>query len=120
MAEQQEIINPKYTQLFVPTVGGINMVKCNKSREVYKYIKVGRYYVIELPDTKTILNVVCKFSALNSADMTIQSAYVNAKRDSEFDDYTVSYQYDEYDSIHYTSFNYREKCNLYVSIDDLF
>jgi len=120
MAEQQEIINPNFTQLFVPAVGGINMVKCNKSREVYKYIKVGRNYVIELPDTNTILNVVCKFSALNSADMTILSASVDAVRDRELDDFTVSYQYDEFDSIHFTSFNYRERCNLYVSIDDLF
>jgi hypothetical protein len=120
MSEQTEIINPVYTEIFIPAVAGINMVQCNKSSDVYKFIKTGTKYVIELPDSKTILNVECTYAAIRAADMQIRSVFINAKRDRDSDGCTISYQYENFDSIHYTSLSYREKCIVYVSVDDLF
>jgi hypothetical protein len=117
--KKQEITNPDFTPVYVPLVHGINMIQCNKSSDVYKFIRKGKKYVIELPDTKTILNVVCTSAAIAAADMKINSVYVNGNCDPEFEEHTFSYQYEHFDSIHYTSFSYREKCIVYISIDDL-
>lgn len=120
MAEVQEIINPDFSLVCVPIVAGINMVQCNKSRDVVNFIKTGKRYVIELPDTKTILNVQCTYAAIKAADMKIITAFINGKRDHDSEDCTISYRYEHFDSIHYTSFGYREKCIVYISVDDLF
>lgn len=120
MTDKQEIVNPCFTEEFVPNFIGKNMVKCNKSSNVYKFIKTGNKYVIELPDTKRILNVECTYAAFRAADMRIKSDYIDGKKNPDEEEYTFSYQYDKYDSIHYTSFAYREKCNVYISVDDLF
>jgi hypothetical protein len=120
MSEQTEIINPFYTETFIPAISGINMVRCNKSSDVYKFIKTGTNYVIELPDSKTILNVRCTYAAIRAADMQIRSAFINAKRDKDSDGCTISYQYEHFDTINYSSLSYREKCIVYVSVDDLF
>jgi hypothetical protein len=120
MTDQQEIINPNFSEVLVPEVSGKNMVQCNKSSNVYKFIKTGKRYMIELPDTNTILNVECTFAAIRAADMRIKSVFVNGKKDPDEEEYTFSYQYDQFDSIHYTSFAYREKCIVYISMDDLF
>jgi hypothetical protein len=120
MAEVQEIINADFTMAYVPETDGINMVKCNKMEDVYNFIKTGKKYVIELPDTKTILNVQCTYAAIKAADMKIITAFINGKRDHDSEDCTISYRYEHFDSIHYTSFSYREKCNVYISVNDLF
>jgi hypothetical protein len=120
MAEVQEIINPDFTMVYVPETAGTNMVRCNKAGNVHNFIKTGKKYVIELPDTKTILNVQCTYAAIRAADMRIITAFINGKRDHDSEDCTISYQYEHFDSIHYTSFAYREKCNVYISVDDLF
>jgi hypothetical protein len=116
----REIINPDFTTVYVPEMGGINMVQCNKSGEVRKFIRTGTHYVIELPDTQTILNVECSGTGINAADMKIVSAFINSKRSLDDEDYVFSYQYEHFDAIHYTSFNYREKCKVYISVNDLF
>jgi len=120
MAEQQEIINPDFTQVFVPAIAGTNMVRCNKSTDVYKFIKAGKRYVIELPDTQTILNVLCTGTGVLAADMRIKSEYINCEKNNDEEEYTFSYQYQHFDSIYYTSFDYREKCIVYISLDELF
>jgi hypothetical protein len=120
MAAVQEITNPDFTSKTCVLMGGKNMVQCNKSSDTYKFIKTGKNYVIELPDTKTILTVKCTYAAIRAADMYIITAYVDGKRDPSSETCTISYQYENFDSIHYTSFSYREKCLVYISIDDLF
>jgi hypothetical protein len=115
-----EIINPNFTEVYIPSIAGVNMVRCNKSSDVHKFIKTGKRYVIELPKTKTILNVECTGAAFRAADMKIKSVFVNDKKNPDDEDYTFSYQYENFDSIYYTSFDYREKCIVYISIDDLF
>jgi hypothetical protein len=120
MSTKPEIINPNFQPVYVSTMSGINMIRCNKSCDVYKFINTGKKYVIELPDSKTILNVECTYAAMRAADMKINSVYVNDELKVDDEDYSISYQYEHFDSINYTSFAYREKCIIYISVDDLF
>jgi hypothetical protein len=120
MTEPQEIVNPNFITKTCEFMNGKNMLQCNKSSSTYKFIKTGKKYVIELPDTKTILNVECTFAAIRAADMKIISAFVDGKRDYDSETCTFSYQYENFDSVNYTSFKYREKCIVYVSVEDLF
>ena len=120
MSEHRGIINPNFIELSVLYMDGINMIHCNKSSDVYKFINTGKKYVIELPDTKTILNVECTGTGICAADMKIKSLFINSKKSYDKEEYTFSYQYNNFDSIHYTSFDYREKCIVYISIGDLF
>jgi hypothetical protein len=115
-----EIINPDFNSKTCIFIDGKNMVQCNKSSETYKFIKTGKNYVIELPNTKTILNVKCSYAAVRAADMEIVTAYVDGKRDQNSEDCTISYKYENFASINYTSFSYSEKCIIYIAIDDLF
>lgn len=103
----------------VLNLNGKNMVRCNNNSKVYKYIKTGRKYVIELPDTKTILNVKCVYAAILAADMKIISASVDGKQDHNIEGFTFSYRYENFDSIHFASYAYRENCVVYISVDDL-
>jgi hypothetical protein len=122
MAQKEEVvaINANIINNTCPLMEGTNLVKCNKNKDVYKFIKAGKKYVIELPATNTILNVVCTFAGTNACDMRIKTSYVDNVLDPEIDEYTISYQYSNFDRIHYTSFSYLETCNLYMSVDDIF
>jgi hypothetical protein len=102
-------------QGFHPEVIGVNgvMVRCNYTKDVYKHIETGKHYVIELPNIKTVLNVKCSFAACRAADMYIETAIVNGKRDYSSETCTISYNYDNFDSIYYTSFNAPDKCIIY-------
>jgi hypothetical protein len=116
----QEILNPNVKEVFTPIMEGTNLVQCNKSRDVSKFIKTGKKYVIELPDSNTILNVECTYAAINAADMKIKSVFINGEKDLDDEEYMFSYRYEYFDEIHYSSLSYREKCNIYISIEDLF
>lgn len=118
MTEILEITNSHFNNKTCSHMNGKNMVQCNKNSDVFKFIKTGGKYVIELPDTKTILNVECTFAAIRAADMEIISAFVNGVQNYNYDNCTISYQYDKFDSIHYNSFAYREKCIVYISVDN--
>jgi hypothetical protein len=120
MTQSLELTNPDFTGKESKCMNGVNYVKCNKSKEVYKFIKNGKKFVIEIPGTNTILNVTCIFASMNSADMKITSAFVNGVEDTESEGFTISYKYDVYDSIFYSSLTYSELCNLYISVDDIF
>lgn len=120
MTEPQEIVNPNFDSKTCSLKEGQNMIQCNKSGDVYKFIKAGKNYVIELPDTKTILNVNCTGAGIRAADMKIIKAFVDGERDYDSETCTFSYQYETFDSVNYTSFKYREKCVVYISVDDLF
>jgi hypothetical protein len=115
-----EITNPDFISRACDFMDGRNIVQCNKSKDVIKFIKTGKKYVIELPDSKRILNVICSYAAMRAADMTIKSEYIDGKKNPDEEEYTISYQYEHFDSINYDSFAYREKCIVYMSIDDLF
>jgi len=90
------------------------MVKCNYGSDVYKHIETGKRYVIEMPHIHTIVHVTCSLAACRAADMFIEKSFVNGQRDHSSEECTVSYNYDNYDSIYYTSFNYADACNVYM------
>jgi len=90
------------------------MVKCNYGKDVYKHMCTGSKYVIELPNINTVLNVKCTFAAIRAADMYIESAVVNGQRDPSIETCTISYNYDKFDSIYFTSFRSPDACNIYT------
>jgi len=119
MAQVLEITNPNLDIKERHDMEGQNLVKCNMNKDVYRHIKTGTKYVIELPATNTILNVTCSFAAIRAADMHIDSCTVNGEPDNDSANCTISYQYDNFGSIHYSSFSYREICNVYMSANDM-
>jgi len=92
------------------------MVRCNYSKNVDKYIQTGKKYIIDMPNIKTILYVTCTFAAIRAADMHIDMALVNGERDYDSETCTISYNYESFDSIYYTSFRSRDPCIVYVCI----
>ena len=89
------------------------MSRCNHGKDVYKFIHTGNKYVIEMPEINTILNVTCTFAARRAADMYIDTVTVNGERDSGSETCTISYDYDNFDSIYYTSFAKPDACIVY-------
>jgi hypothetical protein len=89
------------------------MTRCNYGRDVYNHIHTGQKYVIEMPNIHTVLNVTCTFAACRAADMYIDKAVVNGQRDSGSETCTISYNYDSFDKIYYTSFDAPDACIVY-------
>jgi hypothetical protein len=110
-----EIVNPNFNGTSSAIMDGKNLIRCNRSSDVYKYINTGQKYIMVLPDSKTVLNVECTFAAIRAADMKIITAFVDGKEDHDSETCTFSYQYENYDSVHYSSFAYREKCLVYFN-----
>jgi hypothetical protein len=77
------------------------------------FIHTGKKYVIEMPNIHTVLNVTCTFAAIRAADMRIDIAMVNGQRDQNSETCTISYNYDNFDSIYYTSFARPDQCIIY-------
>jgi len=119
MTDAIQITNPNLETKSSVLMAGTNLIQCNKCPDVYKHIKTGKNYVIELPATNTILNVTCTFAAIRAADMKINSCTVNGIEDHDSEDCTFSYEYENFDSVHYTSFSYREVCIVYMSVNDM-
>ena len=114
-----QIRNPLFESVEDNFTDSTNMICCNNSINVRKFMKVGTKYIIELPETKTTLNVVCTFIAFRACSMKIISIMQNGKPVLAFTDCTINYEYDHFDSIHFNSFAYREHCIIYVSINDI-
>jgi hypothetical protein len=89
------------------------MIRCNHDKNVYLRIITGKKYVIEMPNINTILNVTCTFAAFRAADMYIDIAHVNGERDHGSETCTISYNYDMFDSIYYSSFKAPDACIIY-------
>jgi hypothetical protein len=89
------------------------MVQCNYNKNVYMFIHTGKKYVIGMPNIHTVLNVTCTFAAIRAADMRIDVATVNGQRDHNSETCTISYNYDNFDSIYYTSFARPDQCIIY-------
>jgi len=119
-SKMTSIINPNFSSVTNNLMDLTSAVKCNLSKNVHVFIKAGIKYVIELPDTNEIINVICTGKGLNAADMKIQSHFINGKKNPDEEQYTFSYKYDSFGAIHFASFKYLQDCNLYVSIDNLF
>jgi hypothetical protein len=91
---------------------GKTFTQCNFGKNVYKSIETDQKYVIELVDSGLFLCATCTFVGINACDMKITSVMKNNK-DLDEDEFYISYDYSNYDSIYYTSFAYREKCIVY-------
>lgn len=89
------------------------LIKINNSENVYYYINKGENYIMHLTESDTLLYLLCSFRGLRACDMKIIKCIQNNKNDSTSLDHTFSYQYENYNAVHYTSFKYREKCDLY-------
>lgn len=111
-----DVYNVKLVEVFVPVVNVCEssvMKRCNYNEHVYRQIETGRKYVIEMPDINTVLNVTCTFAACRAADMYIDVAVVNGIRDYSAETCTISYNYEKFDTIYYTSFDRPDKCYIY-------
>jgi hypothetical protein len=93
-------------------MGSEILVQCNNNSDVYKSMIDGQKYVFELPEIKTVLLVVCDFTAFGAADIRVITEIVDGV--IKEDEYYISYQYDNYDSINFSSFSHRDKCILYT------
>lgn len=115
VAEAQPVFAQAHCVGDLPTSIGNNtvMVRCNHNKNVYKYIVTGKKYIIEMPKIKTVLNVTCTFAACRAADMLIDTAVVDGCRDHSSETCTISYNYDNFDRIYYTSFSYADDCIIY-------
>ena len=113
------IINPHIKSIDNKFMHLTNAVKCNLSENVYMYIRIGVKYVIELPDTNEIINVICTGKGFRASDMKILSHVINGAFNPDEEQYTFSYNYESYNKIYFESFKYKQHCNVYISIDDL-
>jgi hypothetical protein len=109
-----EVIQATMVPSVCPVAESVVMVRCNHNHSVYRNIHTGKKYIIELPDINTILYVTCTFAACRAADMYIDMAVVNGHRDHDSETCTISYNYDNFDSIYYTSFNKPDSCFIYM------
>jgi hypothetical protein len=113
------LTNPFVQPVEQPLMNGTNLIKCNNSKSVSRFIKSKVNYVIELTETNTIVNVTCTGVGLRACDMYINSVTVNGVEDKSSATCTISYRYEDYDTIYYSSFSLKEKCNLYISVKDI-
>jgi len=95
-------------------MGSEILVQCNNNSDVYKSMIDGQKYIFELPEIKTVLLVVCEFAAFRAADIRVITEIVDGKIGQDDAGYYISYQYDNFDSINFTSFTRRDKCIIYT------
>jgi hypothetical protein len=95
-------------------MGSEILVQCNNNTDVYRSMIDGQKYIFELPDLKTVLLVVCDFAACRAADIRVITEIVDGKIGQDDAGYYISYQYDSFDSINFSSFTRRDKCIIYT------
>lgn len=94
------------------------MFHCNKNNNVEQFIQNNKKYIFHLPETNTLLNVICKNKAIRAADIQIINMMQNGEKITNFDNHYFSYNYENFDKIYFTSYAYYEKCNIYC-IDNI-
>lgn len=102
-----------YFPMFTSTYTGL--VKINTSPNVHTRLSRGSKYYMYLPDTDETLYLECSFVAIRAADMKILRHVKGYEVMTEDLNHTFGYQFDNYDSINFASFKYREKCELYAT-----
>jgi hypothetical protein len=95
-------------------MGSEILVQCNNNTSVYNSMTTGKKYVIELPDIKTVLLVICDYAAIRAADIRVITEIIDGVIGQDDAGYYISYQYDNFDSINFTSFTRRDKCIIYT------
>jgi hypothetical protein len=77
-------------------------------------VKTNSKYIIVLPKKDILLLVVCEHKALLSADMKIIAIKKNDRFLCDSIDCTISYNYNNYNKIHFDSFFEYENCLIYT------
>lgn len=115
MSHTVEILKSVLNEKDSLCINGSNYVRFNYHTDVYKHINNGTNYLVELPDAKTYINVVCTFKETAYCDMKIISKFIDGVQVHGDDDFSFSYWYEDVDKINFTSFAYKETCFLYKS-----
>lgn len=90
------------------------LVKINKDSNVNMHLKAGTIYYMYLSNTDEFLKLYCSFVAMRAADMKIMKHIRGENIVTSDLNCTFGYQFEHYDSVNFTSFSYREPCELYV------
>jgi hypothetical protein len=93
------------------------LVKINNNSNVYQNLKAGDKYYMYLTESDTLLHVRCDYVAIRAADMMILSKTQRGVVLHDDDGSYFGYQFEHFDAVHFTSFQYREKCELYFEQD---
>jgi hypothetical protein len=109
----EEIQQPNITFM------GKGLVKINTDDSVYDRLKRGKKYLMHLPETDETVHLVCRGVAVRAADLTILKHTKAGKPITSDLNCTFGYQFDKFDTVCFSSFSYREKCELY-SIEDIY
>ena len=96
-----------------------DLVKINKSNNVENFIFKDNIYIFHLINDNTYVFTQCRGKAIRCSDMRIIKKIKNNIVDNSENDYVFSYNYQNYDKIHFNSFNYMEDCDIYASIDSI-
>lgn len=113
MAEEIQVKEPRIT------VAGKGLVKINTDRNVDARLKRNGKYIMHLPETDEIVRLVCRGVAIRAADLTILKHTKAGKPVTSDLNCTFGYQFENYDTVCFSSFSYREKCELYA-IEDIY
>ena len=101
------------------TITGKGLVKINTDRNVYARLKCNGKYVMYLPETDEVVYLVCRGVAIRAADLTILKHTKKGKPVTSDLTCTFGYQFENYDTVCFSSFSYREKCELYA-VEDIY
>lgn len=94
-----------------------SLVYCNRNHlNAFLGIEKGQYYILILPESNTVLYVICECKALRAADMKIIAAMRNnhfMTTDRMIGCY-ISYKFEYFDKIYLNSYENTETCLLYL------
>ena len=94
-------------------------VKINKSNNVENFMFKDNIYIFHLINDNNYVFTQCREKGIRGADMRIIKSIKNNIIDNSENDYVFSYNYQNYDKIHFNSFNYMEECDVYTSINSI-
>jgi hypothetical protein len=94
-------------------------VKINKSNNVENFIFKDNIYIFHLINDNTYVFTQCRVKAIRGADMRIIKKIKNNIVDNSENDYVFSYNYQNYDKIHFNSFNYMEEFDFEENSEEL-
>ena len=96
-----------------PIPQGLGLTKINSERDACFYVNAGGKYILHLKQTNRYIFVKCSGKAIRAADMEILFLIKDGKKDLKDSTCTVSYNYENYNKMHYDSFKYYEDCDAY-------
>jgi hypothetical protein len=111
--QSEEIQTPRFT------LSGKGLVKINTDNRVDSRLKCNRKYVMYLPETDEVVHLLCRGIAIRAADLTILKHTKKGKPVTSDLNCIFGYQFETFDTVYFSSFSYREKCELYA-IEDIY